>query len=871
MLGRFGTRREIGRTVLAVAPECGAVVCLVALIWLGIWLALANQRTNLIEGAQRDSANLARALEENSARFLAGADQLLLALRSAYERRGAAFDLSGWVARENSPYWLTSRLSIIGKDGSPLAATMPGHETYFADRPYFAAQRDSTGDQMQISEPMLGRVSGRWSVALTRKIQSFAGDFAGVAVLSVDCYQLSGVYQSMDLQGGFVALAGLDGVIRARGPIIPGAIAAPLDLGEATAKVLTTGSGTIRIPGQNPLTVSYRRLDGYPLVVMVAFGEDEVLSNFRTARRWMVAAGAAASLVVLMLGYVWVRQRKRSIASQQELALSLENMSQGLAMVDADERLRVINRRAVELLGLSPDIMASLRTGSSKQRTAAERALRKTLHDRFLSADRRPGEPFSVGNLMVEGSTTLIPDGGTVHVITDVTERYTTESRIRYMALHDHLTGLGNRALLAEETDRLIEAGATFAVLLLDLNGFKSVNDTFGHDVGDELLIAVARQLTRAVPATDLVARYGGDEFAILSRSPNQPDASQLLAESIADAFEGPVRVSGQELRIGASVGIASYPVNGSSRAELLRNADLAMYAAKENRAGPFRVFEPAMADAVQDRLRMEEELRAAIGTDQLYLEYQPQFRASTLDIVGFEALVRWDNPVRGRVRPDIFIPLAEETGLIVPLGRIILEQACRCALEWPENIRIAVNLSPVQFRDPRLPATVAELLATTGLAPKRLELEVTEGVLIADERQALSTLSALGEVGVGLTLDDFGTGYASLSYLSKFPFERIKLDRSFVQAQVHELRARHILESVLALSRRLGLGVVAEGVETRAQLHLLRQQNCQDIQGFLTGKPMPKAETMQIVAPRPKPAVPQLGSASFAFAAGEL
>jgi len=350
----------------------------------------------------------------------------------------------------------------------------------------------------------------------------------------------------------------------------------------------------------------------------------------------------------------------------------------------------------------------------------------------------------------------------------------------------------------------------------------------------------------------ELLARSGADEFAILSQAASTPETCDGLVAAVIAAFEEGFVVAGQQLRLGVSVGLAKYPEHGTTRAELVRCADLALFAAMADRAVPVKVFEPVMAERVQHRLQLEQELRVAMDRDELFLEYQPQFRAASLEVVGFEALVRWNHPTRGRIRPDVFIPLAEETGMVIAMGRKILEQACRTALQWPESIRIGVNLSPVQFRDPDLLATIADVLARTGLPASRLELEVTEGVLIADEQQALEILSALRELGVALALDDFGTGYASLSYLRKFPFERIKLDRSFVQAQVLEDRSRHILQAILGLSRKLGLGVIAEGVETRTQLHLLRQQGCQDIQGFLVGKPMAAADTERMISPAP-------------------
>ena len=326
-----------------------------------------------------------------------------------------------------------------------------------------------------------------------------------------------------------------------------------------------------------------------------------------------------------------------------------------------------------------------------------------------------------------------------------------------------------------EKADHLIDVarqeGSWLDILSLDVNGFKKINDTFGHEIGDALLVQVAERLRRVLPADDTVARTGGDEFAVLCRPADPLADADAVARLILQSMKDPFLLKGQQVEASVSIGIARFPADGADRSELLRNADLALDVAKSNRELPIRRFDNVIAHNARLKLQLEEELREAIGTDQIFLEFQPQFRTSSLAVVGFEALVRWMHPTRGRLSPDEFISLAEEAGLIVPLGRQVLEVACRVALHWPENVHIAVNLSPVQFRDPGIVETVQEVLARTGLPASRLELEVTEGVLIADEQQALRTLSQLRELGVTLALDDFGTGYASLSYLRKISF----------------------------------------------------------------------------------------------------
>lgn len=827
------------------------------MIWWAIGSLLANQHTSALNAAIRDTTNLAHAFEENTQRAIAGADQVLLSLRAAYARDGESLVLSDWVKRESAPDWLTAQIAIIGPTGMSIASTASSRRVSVADREHFIVQRDTEADELFISRPLVGRSSGRWTVQLTRKIKREDGGFGGIVVLSLDCYQLSGFYQSLNLQQGFIEVVGLDGIVRARGPIEADRLGHRIK--GALDSVLAQNNGNLRLPdGRDALTIAFRRLTNYPLVVLVGFNDKAILADFRHTRSIMVWSGMVATVLLILIGSVWIRQRKRTIRSQASLQVTLASMSQGLVMIDAGGHVRVSNGRALELLGLPLEMMTQLGDRRSMFRQGAEQALIEALRKVHETSGRDVNDTIVP---ILESNISEIPAGGRIQTITDVTARHIADRRVRHMALHDHLTGLGNRVLFSDESDHLLKLAMAersgVAFLCLDLNGFKKINDTLGHEGGDDLLIQVAHRLRAAVGPDNLVARIGGDEFAIMTQfGADEADtkSGEAVAHRITTALETPFTIGEHQVRIGASIGVAHFPEDGQERAELLRNADLALYVAKADPEKSVRRFAPDMAASARDKQQLEEELRAAIGTTQLFLEFQPQFRTSSLAVVGFEALVRWNHPTRGRLGPDAFISIAEETGLVVPLGRQVLEQACRVALHWPENVRIAVNLSPVQFRDPKIVQTVETVLATTGLPASRLELEVTEGVLIADEQQALQTLSELRELGVTLALDDFGTGYASLSYLRKFPFEQIKLDRSFVQAQVFEERSRHILRAILSLSRSLHLSVVAEGVETRTQLHLLRKQGCHAVQGFLVGRPMTQQDAENMFPDRIQP-----------------
>jgi len=432
-----------------------------------------------------------------------------------------------------------------------------------------------------------------------------------------------------------------------------------------------------------------------------------------------------------------------------------------------------------------------------------------------------------------------------VTALRDVRERRASEERIRFLAHHDVLTELPNRVMLKESLDvalRLAARSATaIAVLCLDLDGFKTINDTLGHGAGDQLLCQVAERLRRNLRDSDLIARIGGDEFVVLQNSGAQPDEATVLARRIIECLGASFQIDGQDVNVGTSVGIAVYPQDGTNAATLLKNGDIALYRAKENGRGWFCLFETGMDQMLRQRRELEQDLRAALAARELTLDFQPLFDGERR-LISFEALVRWTHPTHGAISPAQFIPLAEECGLIIPLGEWVIRTACSEAMSWKDECRVAVNLSPAQFRRGNLCALVSDVLAETGLPAHRLELEITEGVLIDDTEMALLMLQDLRALGIRLVLDDFGTGYSSLSYLHRFPFDKLKVDRSFIQRMGTDESSRAIVNAIISMSRNLNLEVTAEGVETVEQLELLCAQGCNELQGFLLGRPMPQA-----------------------------
>lgn len=427
----------------------------------------------------------------------------------------------------------------------------------------------------------------------------------------------------------------------------------------------------------------------------------------------------------------------------------------------------------------------------------------------------------------------------------DVTDKVTAERRVSFLATHDVLTELPNRATFTEALDcRIEEARATrrkLSVLSLDIDRFKDINDVFGHAAGDAVLSTMAERFKLCLGPGDCVARLGGDEFCFISSGGNQPDGGDQLARRLSEAARAPIDFQGQALKIDLSIGLSVFPDDGEDRTSLLNSSDAALYRAKAEGRGRIRAFEPSMDKRIHDQRMLLLDLRHAVERGELELHYQPQ---ATVDckVYGFEALVRWRHPEKGLLGPNHFVPIAEESGLIVEIGEWVLREACREAATWSAPLKLSVNLSPVQFRHGDLIQLVHAVLLESGLNPTRLELEVTEGVLVRDFSRALHTLRGIKALGVQIAMDDFGTGYSSLSYLQAFPFDTLKIDKSFIARLSKDHHADEIVRAVIGLGRGLNIPIVAEGVETNEQRVFLENEQCQNIQGYLVGKALPIA-----------------------------
>jgi diguanylate cyclase (GGDEF)-like protein len=539
---------------------------------------------------------------------------------------------------------------------------------------------------------------------------------------------------------------------------------------------------------------------------------------------------------------------------------ALTNMSQGLVMFDAQQRLLVCNRSYKEIYRLPSDAakagdtmkevfdqFVSLGQLSPEEAAGAFEARQRLIRD---------GKPGTSLRELADGRTVEIvhqPMGGGGWVAThhDITDRRMAEAQIAHMAHHDALTGLANRVAFRNHMQGAlarVERGEAVAVLCLDLDRFKAVNDTLGHPAGDELLRAVAQRLKDCMREGDVLARLGGDEFAIVQVGVQEPKGVTALAERIIADLTAPYDINGYHVVIGTSIGIALAPADGDSPDQLLRNADMALYKAKGEGRGTYRFFEAEMDARMQARRALETDLRKALASAQFEVFYQPIVDVLTKEVAGFEALLRWHHPERGMVSPMEFIPLAEDIGVLGPIGAWVLKQACAEAAKWPKDISIAVNLSPCQFKSRALVLDVASALGTSGLAPHRLELEITESVLLQDTDATLAVLDELRGLGVRIAMDDFGTGYSSLSYLRKFQFDKIKIDQSFVRDLTDNPDSVAIIRAISALGTSLGMTTTAEGVETGAQLRMLEAEGCNEVQGFLFSKPRPAAEAIMLI-----------------------
>ncbi|HMR32610.1 MAG TPA: EAL domain-containing protein [Geminicoccus sp.] len=646
-------------------------------------------------------------------------------------------------------------------------------------------------------------------------------------------------------------------------PVVAAAILAAMALAALAMRILVESRGRAGILGSTLfLTLAIVALHFTAMGAVVLTPSPLLpVPDAVDSQGWLALGVAAATIVILGMGLVGAffdHHLARRTAEEAGRLQGLVNATfEGIVIhadgivLDANESLgRLLGYASADLVGrrvvdFVPVHQVALVTGK---------------------IEAGDGEPYESRLIRRDGSEVEVELLGRsfdyqgrqarVAAVRDITERRRAEERIRHLAHHDGLTGLPNRLLFRDRLGQALaaarRAGEVVAVLGLDLDRFKEINDLHGHAAGDELLVQVSMRLGAELRQGDTLARLGGDEFAVIQPGLSHADAAPALAQRLIDTIADPFRLMGQQVQIGVSIGIAVYPGDGQDAETLLRNADLALYRAKADGRGMLCSFEPEMDARLQARRQLERELREALARGELMLHFQPLADTGDGAVTAFEALVRWPHPVRGLIPPAEFIPLAEDSGLILGLGEWVLRTACREAAAWPSPLRIAVNLSPAQFAHGDLPGLVQRVLHETGLPAQRLELEITEGVLIKDNDRVLAILRRLKAIGVRIAMDDFGTGYSSLSYLQRFPFDKLKIDQSFVRLAEESADSRAIIRAVIGLGKSLGMPVVAEGVETSGQLDLLAGESCDEVQGYLIGRPVPSEEVGRFLRAEP-------------------
>ena len=859
----------------------------------------ANQAAGVIlaEQAERTMQAVDLVMQETVARFGASDIESLADFAAAYGTSEAHDFLMDRL--KNLPQ--ADALTVVNAAGKLVnfSRYWPVPNIELTDRDYFKYFSTHDDPAPFISAPVRNRGDGTWTIYLVRRINGANGTFRGMILGAIKLAYFDDLYRTVTPpDGGSTQVLRRDGTILIRYPSADNRTGDMFQPASPWYDLVPLGGGNFRSPGYfygKPRLVSVHPMHRYPLVVNAALSQDAVLAHWREESIFMASGTALASLG--LIGFLFVlnwqfsrlergsalleeqanalsgtaealRASERLLAEKSAtLELTLDQMDQGLMMIDQDGCVAVSNRRVIELLDLPADMMANR---PKFQDLLVYQIAHGNFDPRLRSIDStavmdKPGvyDRVRPDGRTIEVRSMPLARGGAVRTYSDITARKAAEERMRYFAHHDDLTRLANRVVFLERLNEAVtrcETGVSpqdrrgLAVLYMDLDRFKLVNDTRGHQVGDRLLAQVADRVRATLRDTDLAARMGGDEFAVIQSHVDQPSSALALARRLLEAIGAPYEIQGQFSVIGISIGVAVFPNDGISADQLLRNADTALYRAKEDGRNNIRFFEPAMDIRHQERSLLEHDLREAVQRRQFTLAFQPICDTETQEIVGFETLLRWNHPQRGAISPDEFIPLAEASGLIVPLGLWVLETACFEAVGWEKPVTVAVNLSPMQFRQADLPDQVAEILLRTGLPGRRLELEVTEGLLLDDAELVLSTMRALRRLGIRIALDDFGTGHASLSYLRRFPFDHIKIDRSFVQNMTDDKEARAIVESILTLSSRLQLKVVAEGVETEQQLALLQHLACPKVQGYLTGRPTGPEQARKLVlsnAPR--------------------
>ncbi|KJC49109.1 diguanylate cyclase [Bradyrhizobium sp. LTSP885] len=746
----------------------------------------------------------------------------------------------------------------------------PVPDVSIAERRYFREFTSGKPTPDVIVEPAMSKVTGNWTTIFARKITGRNGEIIGFASRGVEPSHFEDFVASLALNGDTViSMIHRDGTIIARYPQDTSVVGRNIIDQPQFRKVLSQGgnsSGRFFNSQGEENVGAVKALSHFPILILATTRVSSALDDWRAQTKLEFFAAVLAVVVVIIMIFLIVRQlrqqhdaaQRRLSEKSQHLDTAINNMTQGLLLFDASSRLVICNQRYIDMFGISPevakpgchlrDLILHRQATGSFVGDVDEYCARFTNRDGDNVQDTTVTTPDGRNIRLIYKRS---PDGGWATTLEDVTEGRRVQARIEHLAHYDVLTNLPNRTLFQRHAEGLLleSAARAFAIHYIDIDEFKRINDTLGHLIGDEFLRGVAEKLRQSIGPNDFIARLGGDEFAIVQHDINSDDDVSDLVARIYQSLRAPFDCCGHRLSSDASIGIAVAPRHGSDLFDLLKSADLAMYAAKAAGRRTYRFFDPAMEKQANLRRELEADLRTALAEASFELYYQPLVDLRSNEVTGCEALLRWRHPVRGMISPMEFVPVAEETGLIEEIGLWVLRTACIEAAAWPAHVRVAVNVSPVQFKSETLALKVAGVLAESGLDPRRLELEITEAVLIADDDAALVTLGQLRALGVHIALDDFGTGYSSLQYLQRFPFDKIKIDRSFVKEVAGNSGSASIIRAVVSIAADRNMITTAEGVETDQQRDTVQMLGCTQMQGYLFSRPVPAQEVRTLLA----------------------
>ena len=868
---------RFGQLILATSAVFIAVtVAALSTVW---WL-----RTQAIETANRDNSHIAAILAGQISNSIAEIEKVIDQTESKLQQTVPADAAAvSRILRSESTHMLLSEqlaelpdaalMGVVDRNGQLVSTTQkwPIPEIDVSDTPHYEHFRKNPQDDgIYVSKIQLGKLYNKKVVFFSKRMLDAGGDFLGLIVVGVNATYFQRSYQAISsIADQSFLLLHRDGTIIAR---YPNPVQTDYERmpAESPWHQLSSTGGSYRSPGyfdDSPRLVSVRPLRNYPIVVDVAVAERAALADWRVAATLILGgillAAICAAYLLLALSRQYHRLKTSRAQLLQKTALleeanktvdaALNNMAHGLAMFDASSALVVCNAQLRAIYGLSE---ADTQRGTPLARLFSGGILAELfgdlapeLHAEKLQAKLTAGQTITRTIFLPDSraiAVVLSPlaDGGFVATHQDITHQKRSEHRLRQMAHYDALTALPNRSAFRSRLAKLVKKVSKerqLLVLALDLDRFKRVNDSLGHSGGDQLLKLAAERLNSSVGRRGVVARFGGDEFLVALLG--SVEDAKALSEKIIGAFAQVFSIQDKEVSVGISVGIAATSDPQSSIDDLVKFADIALYEAKDRGRGTLVVYDSEVEARLLARQTTEAELREALTRGELEVNYQPLVNAQSKIVCGAEGLLRWRHPSRGLVPPSEFIPIAEESSLIIQIGEWVLRQACAAATKWPAHVTVAVNVSAVQLRNKSFVSMVANALGTAGLTANRLELEITESVLLDDAFSVLSTLRQLKNLGVKIVLDDFGTGYSSLSYVQTFAFDKVKIDRSFIRYIEVEDGSKAIVEAVIEMARRLNLETVAEGIETAAQEQQLSELGCTMLQGFLYSAALPESE----------------------------